>query len=260
MAETEDIGQSPGKALMKKLYHLKIAPKALARLVILPGDPHRAASIAKTFLKHAQLINDYRGLDAYTGSYNGTRVSVVTSGMGAPSAAIVIEELARLGAGTIIRAGTCGGIAKKVRPADIVIPTGAGSMIGFKRAYGIGELPSVPDFRVLQHIVTAAEIVPHTQLAHAPAVHIGPIMTSDAFFAEKKDARSLERTGVLAMEMECAALFALGLVLGVRTGAVLLATGNINSTEQVMDSPPIRSSLDRMIRIALDALTSPPLS
>ncbi len=242
---------------MKKLYHLKIAPKALARLVILPGDPQRAAYIAENFLKHARLINDYRGLNAYTGTYNGTRVSVATSGMGAPSAAIVVEELARLGADTIIRAGTCGGIAKKVRPADIVIPTGAGSMIGFKTAYGIGELPSVPDFHVLQNIVTSAENVPHTQRALAPAVHIGPIMTSDAFFSEKKDARLLERKGILAIEMECAALFALGLALGVRTGAVLLATGNINSTEQVMDSPSIRSSLDRMIRIALDALTSP---
>lgn len=245
---------------MKKLYHLKIAPTAIARHVLLPGDPQRAVYIASSFLKNVRLINDYRGLNAYTGMYNRTRVSVVTSGMGAPSAAIVTEELSRLGVTTIIRTGTCGGIAKKVRPADIVIPTGAGSMIGFKAIYGIGEVPSVPDYRVLNQLASSFERLGNGSRTHAHAVHIGPIMTSDAFFSEKKDAQSLERKGVLAMEMECAALFALGLVLGIRTGAILLATGNINYGEQVMDSPAIRASLNTMIAVALDALTSPALS
>ncbi len=240
---------------MKKLYHLKIKREDIAGLVLLPGDPQRSLYIADNFLKYAEVINEYRGLNAYTGYYNNKIVSVVTSGMGAPSAAIVIEELHRLGVHTILRTGTCGGVAKNVKPSDLVIPTGAGSMIGFKNAYGIGEIPSVPDFYILKNLVAAAEKYRNNASHHVPAVRIGPIMTSDAFFSEKKDAKSLESKGILAMEMECAALFALGHVLHIKTGAILLATGSINYGEQVMDSPAIRASMDSMIEIALDTLT-----
>ncbi len=242
---------------MKKLYHLKIKREDISGLVLLPGDPQRASYIAEKFLKYSEVINEYRGLNAYTGFYNNKKVSVVTSGMGAPSAAIVIEELNRLGVDTIIRTGTCGGVAKNVKPSDLVIPTGAGSMIGFKNAYGIGEIPSVPDFHILKNLVTCAEKDRRGRSQSSPLVHIGPIMTSDAFFSEKKDAKSLESKGILAIEMECAALFALGHVLGMKTGALLLATGNINYGEQVMDSPKIRASMDHMIEIALDALILP---
>lgn len=234
---------------MEKLYHLKIKKKDISSRVIMPGDPGRTAYIASRYLERTTVINRYRGLDSFTGFYNGTRVSVVTSGMGAPSAGIVTEELKRLGVRIIIRTGTCGGVSRLVKPGDIVVPTGAGSLIGFKEAYGIGEIPSVPDFQVLRSLVQRAEM-------SGSRFHTGPIMTSDAFFSEKTDAGYLESKGILAMEMECAALFALGHVLGVRTGAVLLATGNINYTQQVMDTPRIRSSLDVMLEIALDTLTS----
>ncbi|MGB9736031.1 MAG: nucleoside phosphorylase [bacterium] len=240
---------------MKRLYHLKIKPEEISRFVLLPGDPHRAKYIATRFLTQSRLINEYRGLDAYTGFYNKKAVSVVTSGMGAPSAGIVIEELQRLGVKTIIRTGTCGGVSKKVKPSDIIIPTGAGALIGFKKVYGIDEIPSVPDFFVLKRLVEQGEGVLRKQNKYRPAIHVGPIMTSDAFFSEKKDAKSLESKGILAMEMECAALFALGHVLGIKTGAILLATGNINYAQQVMDSPEIRTSMDIMLTIALEALT-----
>jgi DeoD family purine-nucleoside phosphorylase len=254
MAKIKGNGQSEKTILMKKLYHLKIKREDISGLVILPGDPQRSSYIAAKFLKYSEIINEYRGLNAYTGFYNNKKVSVVTSGMGAPSAAIIIEELKRIGVDTIIRTGTCGGVAKNVKPSDFVIPTGAGSMIGFKNVYGIGEIPSVPDFHILKNLVTSAEKNGRETLQRSPAVHIGPIMTSDAFFSEKKDAKTLEAQGILAMEMECAALFALGHVLRMKTGAILLATGNINYGEQVMDSPAIRVSMDSMIEIALDAL------
>ncbi len=240
---------------MKRLYHLKIKPKDISSLVLLPGDPQRTSYIANNFLQQTKIINEYRGLSAYTGFYNNQRVSVVTSGMGAPSAAIVIEELKRLGVNTIIRTGTCGGVAKSVKPSDLVIPTGAGSLIGFKKAFGIEDIPSVPDFYVLENLVTSAQKYRTTTTRQPLSIHIGPIMTSDAFFSEKKDAKSLELKGILAMEMECSALFALGHVLGIKTGAILLATGNINYAQQVMDSPAIRASMDSMIVIVLDALT-----
>ncbi len=234
---------------MKKPYHLKIKPKDISKLVVLSGDPHRSTYIANNFFIRARLVNDYRGLNAYTGFYNNKRVSVVTSGMGAPSAGIVTEELKRLGVEIIIRTGTCGGINKAVKPSDIVIPTGAGSLIGFKNAYDIANVPSVPDFYIMRAIVEHAE-------KSGISFHIGPIITTDAFFSEKRNAKIFNSKGILAMEMECSALFALGHVLCIKTGAVLLATGNINYAEQVMDTPQIRTSLDRMIRIALDALTT----
>ncbi len=226
----------------------------MSKLVLLPGDPQRSAYIADKFLHGSKLINDYRGLNSYTGFYHNKKVSIVTSGMGSPSAGIVIEELSRLGVKVIIRIGTCGGINKQVKPGDIVIPTGAGSMIGFKNIYGIGEIPSVPHFSILENLVKYTSV--RGTLQRAPAFHIGPIMTSDAFFSEKKDAKLLESKGILAIEMECAALFALGHALGIRTGALLLATGNINYGEQVMDSPQVRASLDAAILIALRALTA----
>ncbi len=240
---------------MKGLYHLKIAPADIARFVLLPGDPQRSAFIADKFLEKSRPINAYRGLDAYTGFYHGTRVSVVTSGMGSPSAGIVVEELSRLGVKVIIRAGTCGGVSKQIKPGDIVIPTGAGSMTGFKDAYGIGDVPSVPDFSVLERLVRFAGAgTGGKPRGHTTAFHVGPIMTSDAFFAEKGDAKLLESKGILAMEMECAAVFSLGHVLGMKTGALLLATGNINYAEQVMDTPRIKSAMDSMLAISLKVL------
>ncbi|MCL5277121.1 MAG: purine-nucleoside phosphorylase [Deltaproteobacteria bacterium] len=241
---------------MKGLYHLKIDPKDISGLVLLPGDPQRSAYIADRFLEGARLINEYRGLNAYTGLYNGRRVSVVTSGMGSPSAGIVVEELSRLGVEVVIRTGTCGGIRKDIKPGDIVIPTGAGSLAGFKDFYGIGEVPSVPDFPILERLVRqGSNGIRGRSKGPASALHIGPIMTSDSFFTEKRDARLLESKGILALEMECAAVFALGHVLGMKTGAILLATGNINYADQVMDTPRIRAAMDRMLAISLRALT-----
>lgn len=239
---------------MKKLYHLKIKPGDMSKLVLLPGDPQRSAYIADKFLNGSRLINDYRGLNSYTGFYHNKKVSIVTSGMGSPSAGIVVEELSRLGVKVIMRIGTCGGVNKRVKAGDIVIPTGAGSMIGFKNIYGIGEIPSVPDFFILENLVKYTS--GRGALQRSPAFHIGPIMTSDAFFSEKKDAKLFESKGILAMEMECAALFALGHALGIKTGAMLLATGNINYGEQVIDTPQVRASLDAAILIALRALTA----
>ncbi|MCL4477514.1 MAG: nucleoside phosphorylase [Deltaproteobacteria bacterium] len=234
---------------MKKLYHLRIKTKDMSKLVIMPGDPHRSRYIADVFLKNVKIINTNRGIDAYTGTYKNKTISVVTSGMGAPSAAIVVEELKRLGVDTIIRTGTCGGVNKCIKPGDMIIPTGAGSMIGFKRVYGIHEVPSSPDFYVMQKLVSNAD-------KKGISFHTGPIVTSDSFFSEKSHAKMLESKGILAMEMECSALFALGIVRHIKTGAVLLSTGNINYAEQVMDTPRIRRSMDIMIEIALDSIVA----
>lgn len=219
----------------------------MAKYVLLPGDPARTEYIAKTYLDKPRVVSDFRGLLAYTGFYSGTRVSVFTTGMGCPSAGIVVEELSRLGAKTLIRVGTCGGVQKKVKPCDYIIPVAAVPLVGLLRAYKLASLSSRPDPGVLSALVRTAEKmnVRHWQ---------GVICTSDAFYREVEQAKQWEKKGVLAFEMECAGIFALSRMLGLKTGAVLTATGNILYGTQVMETPEVRRAVKRMAEIALETI------
>lgn len=230
-----------------KTHHLKCQPSDIAQYALLPGDPGRARMIAEKYLKNARLINDFRGLVAYTGEYDGTPVSVVTTGMGCPSAGIILEELSLLGVKTLIRIGTCGAIQRDIQQGMVIIPNGAVPLCGILRAYGLSLLPPVPDYAVLRAIVDSAE---HLGIQHK----VGMIATSDAFYREIPQAREWEDKGVLAFEMECAGLFGLGLVNGLRVGAVVITTGNILYGEQVMETEEIAEAIGNEIRIALNAV------
>ncbi|MFH1097904.1 MAG: nucleoside phosphorylase [Candidatus Desantisbacteria bacterium] len=230
-----------------KLHHLKCQAGDIAQYALLPGDPGRARMIAEEYLENARLVNDFRGLVAYTGEYEGIPVSVVTTGMGCPSACIVLEELVMLGVKTLIRIGTCGAIQRDIQPGMVIIPNGAVPLCGILRAYGLPLLPPVPDYAVLRAIVDSAE---HLGIQH----RVGMIATSDAFYREIPQAREWEDKGVLAFEMECAGLFALGLVRGLRVGAVVTATGNILYGEQVMETVQIAEAIEDEVRIALGAV------
>src|SRR3954463_3480476 len=105
--------------------HLRAEPGAYAPAVLCPGDPRRAEYIASTFFENARLVNEERGLLGFTGTFDGTPISVQTSGMGCPSAAIVYEELIQLGATRLIRVGTCGALQPEMAMADLVIAMGA---------------------------------------------------------------------------------------------------------------------------------------
>ena len=230
-----------------KPHHLKCQPGDIAQYALLPGDPGRTRMIAEKYLKDARLINDFRGLVAYTGKYDDIPVSVVTTGMGCPSAGIVLEEMKMLGVETVIRIGTCGAIQKTIPPGRIIIPSGAVPLCGILRAYDLELLPPVPDYTVLRAIVDAAQ-------ALKKACSVGIIATSDAFYREIPQAREWENKSVLAFEMECAGLFALGLVRGIKVGAILAATGNILYGEQVMETEEIALAIEDEIQIALDAV------
>lgn len=137
-------------------YHTGVGPQDIGKYVILPGDPKRCAKIAE-FLTDAKQVADNREFTTYTGTLDGIRVSVTSTGIGGPSAAIAIEELSKCGAHTFLRVGTCGGMQENILGGDLVIADGAIRMEGTSREYAPVEYPAVPDFTVTTALVQAAK-------------------------------------------------------------------------------------------------------
>lgn len=228
--------------------HLHAEPRDVAPVVLLPGDPQRARFIAETFFDAPTLYNDHRGLLGYTGTFRGMPVSVQTTGMGCPSLAIVVEELVRLGAETLVRVGTAGIVAAEVEPGDLVIATASVPMDGTTRMYLRGE-PYAP---VADHRVTGALIEAGRRAGHA--LHVGLIQTEDAFYATAPDdVRRLAERGVLVVEMEASALFLLGKLRKVRAGCALVASNRIGDSAFV-DPSVLRAAVERMVETTLDGL------
>ena len=221
----------------------------VADIVLLPGDPKRATFIAETFFDDPVLYTDHRGLLGYTGTYAGVRVSVQTTGMGCPSLAIVVEELVRLGAQTLVRVGTAGTVASEVDPGDLVIATASVPRDGTTRQYLDGA-PYAPtaDFEVTSALADAGR-----GAGYRP--HVGLIQTEDAFYATTpEDVPRLAEQGVLAIEMEAAALFLLGKLRKVRAGCALVASNRIGDTSFVAPEV-LQASVHRMVEVALEATT-----
>ncbi len=159
-----------------KAYHIQVAAGEIGRYVILPGDPGRCASIAKYF-DDPVLIADNREFVTYTGYLDGEKVSVTSTGIGGPSAAIAMEELVECGADTFIRVGTCGGMELTVKGGDIVVATGAVRMEGTSKEYAPIEFPAVPDFYVTNALASAAEELDCT-------FHTGVVQSKDSFYGQ----------------------------------------------------------------------------
>ncbi len=225
--------------------HIHAGPDDLAPYVLLPGDPGRARRIAERYLEDARLYNDHRGLLGYTGRYQGMPVSVQTTGMGTPSAAIVVEELIRLGAKRLVRIGTAGALSPKVRPGELVVASSAIPADGTTRQYLKGRpFAPAPSFPLLKALVESA----------GEGVHVGPILTEDAFYATTpEEAREWASYGALAVEMESAAIFLLAGMRGVEAASILAVSNNVGDPELVPEEVLTRA-VDRMIEVALSAL------
>jgi purine-nucleoside phosphorylase len=228
--------------------HVRGKPGEVAERVLLPGDPGRAEWIAKTFLEDPVLYTSNRGLLGFTGRYQGVPVSVQTTGMGAPSASIVAEELIGLGARVLLRVGTCGAVDEGLAPGDLVIPQGAVPLDGATRQYLEGRpYAPVPDPGLFLALWKGAEALgyPH---------HVGLVATEDAFYATTPEgARAWSRYGVLAFEMEASALFLIGKMRGARAGAILAVSNRIGDPELVAEGV-LREGVRRMVEVALRAL------
>ena len=208
---------------LERQYHIHVAPGEVGRYVILPGDPGRCEKIAAYF-DDAKLIAQNREYTTYTGTLLGEKVSVCSTGIGGPSAAIAMEELHHLGADTFIRVGTCGGIALSVQSGDIVVATGAVRYEHTSMEYAPIEFPAVSDLGIALALKEAGE-----ELGYR--VHTGVVQCKDSFYGQHDPLKSpvyyelqqkwesWKRLGVLASEMESAALFTVAAALGVRCGS-----------------------------------------
>jgi len=229
--------------------HLRADPGDYAPAVLLPGDPLRARRVAEEFLDDARQVNGERGLLGFTGTHQGVPVSVQATGMGAPSAAIVIEELIQLGADRLIRIGTCGGLQPPLALGDLVIALSAVPADGTALRYTGGEA----------HAPTAHFGLTHGAIHAAKGLgvrpHVGAIATSDTFYdPDPERHRRWAARGVLAVEMEAAVLFTIGAIRGVRTACILTVSDLVGSTQLVrIADDELALGVERMTRLALAA-------
>ena len=238
-------------------YHIQVASGEIGRYVILPGDPKRCAKIAQYF-DDPVLIADNREYITYTGTLDGVKVSVTSTGIGGPSASIAMEELYRCGADTFIRIGTCGGMQLDVKSGDVVVATGAIRMEGTSREYAPMEFPAIPDLNVTNALVNAARSMGYP-------FHTGVVQCKDAFYGQHEPEtkpvsyelmnkwEAWKRLGGMASEMESAALFIVGSYLHVRVGSCFLVVAN--QEREKMNLPnPVAHDTDMAIRVAVEAI------
>lgn len=222
----------------------------LAERVLLPGDPARALFLAQSFLEGPKMFNHHRGLWGYTGAApDGAPLTIQSTGMGGPSAAIVIAELVDLGARRLLRVGTCGALQPELGLGDLLIATEAIAADGASRAIGAGERVA-PGQALLDALAGS--------LAVEDRVQSGPVVSSDLFY----DARGLEREwsagGAMAVEMEAATLFALAATNEFEAGALLVVSDLVLPSRARIDPDRLRAAERRMGEVAVRALSATP--
>jgi DeoD family purine-nucleoside phosphorylase len=232
--------------------HIRAEPGDYAEACLLPGDPLRAKYIAETFFDDPVQRNAERGLLGYTGTFEGKSVSVQSTGMGCPSAAIVVEELVQLGVKRLLRVGTCGGLQPDMSLGDLII---AVSAVAADRTVEklVGLEPHVPtsDFALVHGGVHAAKEL-------GKPVRVGPIVSSDLFY--NPDDGQYERwsaRGILAVEMEASILFTLGALRKVQAGCFLTVSDVVVEGEFVrISDEEMRAAVDQMTELALRTITA----
>jgi uridine phosphorylase len=232
-------------------YHIRVKPGEVAPCVLLPGDPARAELIASRFDK-ARKIAFNREYRTFTGEVDGVPISVTSTGIGCPSTAIAVEELARCGAKIFIRVGTAGAVSPKVKTGDLVIANAAVREEGTSINYVPMCYPAVADLEVTNALVEAAKRL-------KVRYRVGLTVSKDAFYSEEPGRVPLareaaerwklwRRSGVLATEMECSTIYTLCSIGGLRGGAVLAIVGPIG----VIADP--RAGVSKAIDVAIEAV------
>ena len=239
-------------------FHIQLAHGDAGEYCILPGDPGRCEKIAACF-DDPEFVQSNREFTTWSGTLDGVKVSVCSTGIGGPSASIAMEELYEVGVRTFIRIGTCGGIRLDVKSDDVVIANGAIRMEGTSREYAPIEFPAVPDYQVLQSLVEAAEIL-------KKPYKVGVVQCKDSFYGQHSPARmpvsyellekweAWKRLGVLASEMESAAMFVTASSLpGARCGSCFHVIWNQERQAAGLDQAESHDT-DAAIRVAVEAL------
>ena len=232
--------------------HVRANPGDYAEACLLPGDPLRAEYIAETFLEDVVQRNSERGMLGFTGTFQGKPVSVQSSGMGCPSAAIVIEELVQLGVKKLMRVGTCGGLQPDLSMGDLIVALSATPADSTATHYVAGE-PHAPtaDFGLVHEAVHQARHLGRD-------VRVGPIVSSDIFYQPDEGlAGRWSDRGILAVEMEAAILFTLGALRKIQAGCMLIVSDVVVEGEFVrITDEEMRSAVDQMTELALATVTA----
>ena len=238
-------------------FHIHCKQGDVGRYCFLPGDPGRCESIAKHFDNPVH-IGMNREYNIYTGTLLGEKVSVCSTGIGGPSAAIAMEELAAIGVDTFIRVGTTGGIALDVMPGDVVVATGAVRFEHTSLEYAPIEFPSVADFGVTAALKAASEDLGFR-------THVGVVQCKDSFYGQHAPDKSpvsyelnqkweaWKRLGVKSSEMESAALFVVAAALGVRCGSCFHVVWN-QEREKLGMNMPMTEDTSGAIKVGIEAM------
>ena len=214
----------------------------LAERVLLPGDPGRALLLAQALLVSPVMFNHHRGLWGYTGrAADGVALTIQSTGMGGPSAAIVITELAELGARRLVRTGTCGALNPALGLGDLVIVTESVPADGTSRALGAGDTV-LPDEDLLAALLAAGQ----------PDAHAGPVVSTDLFY-DGSDAKEWTERGVVAVEMETATLFALARRRGLQAASLLLVSDLLIPRRTRITVEALRAAEGRLGELAVKA-------
>jgi uridine phosphorylase len=237
---------------MAKQPHLLVESGDVQDLAVVPGDPGRVDRIA-SMCESSEVVAENREYKVVNATYAGRELTICSTGIGCPSAAIAVEELAAVGVETFIRCGTTGALQSGIEIGDMIVATGAAKNEGTSKRYEAVEYPAVPDYDVLTALVDGAE-------ANDEDVHVGAIASDDAFYAETDEyVEDWEDAGILSVEMEAATLFTLARRKGLRAGAICTVDGNLvegtqkGATDDDELPAKAKDNVERAIKITLDA-------
>lgn len=240
-----------------KQYHIGIGKEDIGEYVLLPGDPKRCEKIAAYF-DNPKLVGDTREYVTYTGTLDGVKVSVTSTGIGGPSAAIALEELVKLGAHTFIRVGTCGGMQNEVKSGDLVVATSSIRMEGTSKEYAPIEFPATASYDVVNALVDGSKELNQPY-------HVGVVQSKDSFYGQHSPDKSpvgydlinkwnaWVKLGCKASEMESAALFIVAASLQVRCGAIFLTVANQEREKLKLENPVVHDT-DSAIKVAIEGI------
>jgi len=239
--------------LGQKQYHIALSPGDIGEYVLLPGDPARSDRVAK-YLDNAELKGNNREHRTFTGTYKGVRISVTSTGMGCPSAAIAAEELINIGAKTLIRIGSSAALDPRIAIGDLMISTASMKNEGTSKFYVPNRFPAVPDFEFTHELIrTAQEMLEGT----GEKVYIGVSSTDDAFYGETPEfIEKLRKLKIMNIEMEASALYTIGHLRDVRTACICGCSGNLTNSEVIYTkaNEKLAEAWEREIQVVLETI------
>ncbi|NLC88842.1 MAG: nucleoside phosphorylase [Clostridiaceae bacterium] len=241
------------KTVGQKQYHIALEPGDIGEYVLLPGDPMRSDRVAK-YLDDAELKANNREHRTFTGTYKGVRVSVTSTGMGCPSAAIATEELINIGAKCLIRIGSSAALDPEINIGDLMISTAAMKNEGTSKFYVPESFPAVPDFELTSILIdTAREKYAGTD----EKVHVGISATDDAFYGETPEfVDKLRSYKIMNIEMEASAIYTIAHLRGVRAACICGCSGNLTNAEVIYTkkNEKLAEAWDKEIQVVLETI------